>query len=101
MSVQPAGVVTVATSSLVKITRRRSPALTSGGIAIEWLLAWSENDEAISDRTAGNEGGGGGGGCSPCARIAIVTPTHACDAPFVNGPGSSDATAFSRRAEAM
>ena len=47
--VQPAGVVTVAYPWLVKMQRRRSPALTWAGMATAWLFAWTANEDGVSD----------------------------------------------------
>src|SRR5687767_8048567 len=103
--VQPLGGLMVAPPSLAKMQIKRSPGSTVAGSATACAVVSVANDDGVIDRTTGNApdgGGGGGGGASPdVGRMPIVTATHGCEKSLRKIGGSSLATAFALRADAV
>src|SRR5688572_25345227 len=71
--VQPLGAVLVASPSLAKMPMSRSPGSTVAGSATACAAASLANEDAVTERTTGNEIGGGGGGAAAVVKLQVAS----------------------------
>src|SRR5688572_10512631 len=71
--VQPLGALLVAAPSLAKTPMSRSPGSTVAGSATACAVVSVANDDAVTERTTGDEIGGGGGGGAAVVKLQVAS----------------------------